>query len=393
MNKILISSVIGCIALAGCDGENPFDKSIAVADSGETELVDVNDPNTDPNNRFAYNPAAKLTMNSVTFDDNGTTGDNSDDTLIVNNLPFDGPDGQYNRVAGTTTTNANGIERGAFESLQTPTTGVVKHYAVFMRSDHVEATAAAGRDWGDFGYAGANINRDSFNIPGGVGEYEYTGIYSGVRTFDEGGGLEIVNGDVTLNLDVLDFDPDGNIQGAIVGAIDNRVRVGPTPTGGGALPDVSLVLVQFDNTTGVWEAGEVVTYDPNGDERDRGFHDGMIAGPNGEEMAGYLVMDGVADIQVVQYQVIEWTLGGQTGTVSALTNTDEATVATLVASGLTVGEAVQLLVNTGQTVPTLTADTTLVPAGATTVTSLQTQQVETDFNAQEVGVFIGDITP
>ena len=160
----LITAVAITAALAGCDGTNPFMLE-ATAPTGETEALDENDPNTSVDSKFAFDPAASLTMNSVVYDDNGTPNDPTDDDLIINNLPFDGPAGRYDAVAGTQTVSPTGLTTGIYESRQTATTGQIKHYAVFLQGDYTDATSAAGRDWGNFGNAGANINRSDFNLP------------------------------------------------------------------------------------------------------------------------------------------------------------------------------------------------------------------------------------
>jgi hypothetical protein len=67
--------------LAGCGG-NPFiDESV----------VEPGDPNISADNRFLWDPKNKLTMNNVEYD-------SENDQLIINNLPFDGPDGRYDNT-------------------------------------------------------------------------------------------------------------------------------------------------------------------------------------------------------------------------------------------------------------------------------------------------------
>ena len=156
------------------------------------------------------------------------------------------------------------ILAGAIMSRTTATTGLIKHYAVFLDSTFLEATAAAG-NWGSFGNAGANINRSSFTLPvTAETEYVYVGVYAGTRTFDRRSGVELVTGDVTLLLDTADFDPNGDFEGDIVGWVDNRVRVAPGLTGGGDLPRISLVEVSYDPINGVWDDGIARTFDNDG---------------------------------------------------------------------------------------------------------------------------------
>jgi hypothetical protein len=267
---------------------------------------------------------------------------------------------------------------------------------MFIRSDYLEASAAAGRDWGDFGYAGANINRDSFSLPAS-GEYVYRGIYGGSRTFDDRGGIELITGNVTLLLDIDDLDPSGGIQGAIIGSVTDRLRVAPSTRSGGALPDISLKLASFNTATGTWEAGVVETIGADTRVRDTGEHEGMIAGPNGEEMGGYLVMEGVADVQRTSYEVVRWTLSetvpilvGGIDTGLTTTNVTTGTISGL--EGISNAD-LQAIVDSGGVLPGLfEADRSRVPPGAViSDVDISIVDFRTDFNAREVGVFVTDV--
>jgi hypothetical protein len=379
-------ALVAALVLAGCGGPNPF----LVEDTDETpDNVDPTDPNVSVNNQFAFDRSRNLTLNSVEYDE-------AANQLVINNLPFDGPAGIYTQIAGTGASPISGITRGVYESQQTATTGLVQYYAMFVRSDYLDAAAAAGRDWGDFGYAGANINRESFRLPA-PDEYVYRGIYGGTRTFETRGGIELVTGNVTLLLDVKDLDPAGGIQGAIVGEVNNRLRISPSTRSGGRLPDISLRLVSFNTETGAWEDGEVTTQDPDGRVRDQGFHEGILAGPNGEELGGYLVMEGVADIQQTAYESIPWSLTTETPIIvdGIPTGLVEVVTTSGVATGLdnTSVEDLQRIVNNGGVIPSfLRAPEGEIPDGATrgrtTITELE---FRTDFDAREVGVFISDV--
>jgi hypothetical protein len=325
-------------------------------------------------------------MNSVVYDDNGTPNDPTDDDLIINNLPFDGPAGRYDAVAGTQTVSPTGLTTGIYESRQTATTGQIKHYAVFLQGDYTDATSAAGRDWGNFGNAGANINRSDFNLPSS-NEYVYVGVYAGTRTYAERSGLELITGDVRLLLDIDDFDvnfPGDGLQGDIIGSVTNRIRQPTGDTMVGDLPNITLFEVSFDTETGVWEDGRVETYNSKGDVRDQGLHEGLIAGPNGEEMGGYLVMEGVTDIQTVTYEIVEWeivTTDGnppRTGTVNGLQISDP--------------DFLQGLVNFGIDVGLLEVEDSDLPDGATRKgsTTTRTEPIAAEYNAREIGVFVAD---
>jgi len=390
--------------LAACDGTNPFMEEIEVtSDTGETELIDANDPNTDVSNMFAYDPAQSLTMNSVEFDDNDTV-DISDDTLIINNIPFDGPDGRYDYVE--TLTDGGQV----YESRQTLTTGQIKHYAVYIQSEYMEATSASGRDWIQYGNAGANINRDSFALPGTTGEYRYIGTYAATRTFSERGGIEIVSGQVELILDELDFDPLGELQGDITGFIYNRERAGGAGAANlGDLPTIVLAEVSFNTETGVFVDGSAGTYRDDGTQRSTGFFEGMLGGPEGQEIGGYNVITGVADIQEVRYEIVEYSITEVTPVIDPLTGlqlTDPTTGDPLVTETVTLGvasgeasidlEVAQALIDARRNVVEAYAGAgaTFIPAtlpddAVAIATTYGTFDIETTYDAREIGAFIG----
>lgn len=392
-----------CLALlAGCDSDNPFIEDEPEETDGIDDL-EVGDPNVSVSNRFAYDPAQRLTMNSVELDDGGTPLDPSDDQLIINNLPFDGPEGRYDRVE----TLANGAY--VHQSRQTPTTGTTLTFAVFLKSDYLEASSAASGQWVDFGYAGANINRESFNLPGGVGEYIYRGSYAATRTFSTRGGIEIISGDVELRLDVLDFDPGEELQGAIDGRISNREREGAAGALGlGELPNIILAVTSFNTETGVWEGGSASTFLDDNQVRSSGEHEGMIAGDNGEEMGGYSIITGTADVQEVQYQRVTYRQTTRTPVLDPFTGTqavDPVTgdpifneVVTInVASGLdgVELETLQNQINNRQNVQDY-FPATGVPTGPDIEilgNEILSFDISTEYDAREIGVFIGDQVP
>ncbi|MCH2075628.1 MAG: hypothetical protein MK180_01920 [Rhodobacteraceae bacterium] len=360
MAKQLLKCVtlIGATALAGCGG-SPF-----ILD--EVANLETQDPNTQ-NSRFLFDPGRKLTMNSVVYDEDT-------DELVINNLPFDGPDGRYDFVRGQ-----GGA--GVYQSRVTATTGQIQHYAVYMSTDNIEAAAAGGRDWSDFGFTGAHLERHAFALPGGIGEYVYVGNYAGIRTLEDQSGLQITTGNAQLLLDILDFDNNGEVEGAIVGTIGPRTRTDSDGSSLSTLPSISLATVSFDPATGIFLDGAATTAAPDGNVRDAGTYEGVIAGSEGEDIGVMLVMTGTAEVQEVTYQVIEWedTANGTSGSVFGLNGDNR--------------DAIQAIVDSGGTVGFLTADFSEVPAGATTTLSTETEILTSDFNAQEVGVVITSQAP
>ena len=365
--------------LAGCDGENPFMVEVTspsgeevTSPSGDTELIDANDPNTNINSQFAYDPSQNLTMNSVEYDA-------INDQLIINNLPFDGPDGVYDDIAGARTVNATGQVTDIFGNTEAVINGEMQYYAVYVQSDYLDATSAAGRNWSNFGFAGANLNRTEYSTPApSQSSYEYLGVYAATRTYDQRGGIELIRGDASLRLDVDDTDPLEGLQGTVIGAITNRTRDTIGDTMVGALPDISLISVEFNTGTGLWEDGVAETY-YDGNVRDSGTHTGLIGGPNAEELGGYVILEGVADIQTVTFEIVEYTnTDGSTGTATGQQFADF--------------DVVQAAVNAGTPVGILSVGSGDLPVGATIdSTTTDTFDVNTDFDAREIGVFVADL--
>lgn len=250
-----------------------------------------------------------------------------------------------------------------------------------MSTDNLEAAAAGGPDWLDFGFTGAHLDRQAFALPGGIGEYVYVGSYAGIRTINDQSGLQITTGNTQLLLDILDFDNNGEVEGAIVGTIGPRTRTDSDGSPLATLPAISLATVSFDPATGIFLNGEVTTADPQGNVRDTGSYEGVIAGTEGQDIGLMLVMTGAAEVQEVTYQVIDWedAGAGTSGSVAGLNGDNR--------------EAIQAIVSSGGTVGFLTADTSGIPPGATTMSSTQSEILTSDFNAQEVGVAITTQVP
>lgn len=376
----LIATVSATAMLLGCSAPQPFDWGATVDVTDDT--IDPTDPNTSVNSMFAYDREAGLTMNSVEYD-------REKNDLVINNLPFDGPAGRYDFMA-----RIGGVK--VFESRQTATTGQVKHYAVFVESEHIEAAAAAGANWIEYGYGGANINRDrSFSLPRS-GEYVYIGEYAAVRTFDDRGGLELVSGDVRIILDVNDFDPVDGIQGALTGTVYNRSISGVNGERPNRLSPLYLAVTSFSTEEGVFKDGSATTFLESGDADASGTFDGFLAGPSGTDIGGHVVITGSAYNELVTYDVVSYqvttvtpavVIGGVeivaeqsstvTGTISAL-DTDSRTQA-------------QNTVNNGGTVGHLSVNASELPEGAEIVeTNVRDVLFVSEQNAREIGVLVGE---
>lgn len=362
MNRFVSAlAVLSLLAACSGDGTNPFQ---------EPELEE-DDPSTNTS-KFLFDLQDKLTMNDVRYDA-------VNDELIINNLPFDGPEGRYLRDR-----TQSGV--GIYKSIQTPTTGQIQHFAVFIQNDDMQVAAAAGVDWIDYGYAGANVKRNTYRLPGGVGEYVYLGSYGGVRNRGDRSGTHIVTGDVRLLLDIFDFDEngdgegDGILEGAIAGTIRNRTRT-DAETGAvisRSLPTVSLTVVQYDPETLTFDDGIAVT---NGSD---GVWEGFIAGADGGSIGAYINLEGTAEFQTVSYEVIQWEdlASGTSGEVSGYGSDSGNDFDTIFD-----------LVDAGVNIPLLRADTSGIPSTATRTVTIEEILFESEGDARETGVLLTEQVP
>ena len=362
--------------LSACGGSNPFIDN----NTDETPAeVETDDPSTS-NSLFLFDQANGLTLNDVVFDPaNGGE-------LIINNLPFDGPTGRYTKLRDQG-------DAAVFRNVQTATTGVLDYYAVYVHRNDVQAFAAIGEDWADFGYGGANLKRTGFNLPQGVGEYIYTGKYAGLRKLQDSTAahrLEIVTGDAEILLDVLDFDPQGNILGAITGSVTDRKRTTIGNTALIDLPRLNLKLVSFDGPTATFKDGIAGTVGLNGSDRDTGTFQGFFGGADGSEIAASIMVEGISEEQRVSFEVIDWTI--TENVTSIVNNIPVVTAVTRTGSvrGLndTNREAVETSVQSGLAVGFLSAPTTDIPVGATTTITTETEIITGEGRAREIGVLV-----
>ncbi|WP_299045472.1 hypothetical protein [uncultured Tateyamaria sp.] len=285
---ILAFALLGGVAACG-DG-NPFTSD---SDDGFDEAVEGADPA--PSTQSAEEFDGLLSLNGVTYNDGGTPADPTDDTLFLNNVPFDSSDatgGAYTRTG----TLPNGFER--FESPVAAPPDSRQFFAVFRRTSVSQVTAVGSDEFIGPGFGGALAQRIG---PGAVpaerpAAYIFTGDYAGIReTSTDGGaeGLQLVTGDVVMSVDVLDFD----VSGAVDGTITNRQLFDQDGNSLGTLDDfVSLSTAEIDFTNATIEASNLsVQSTVTGDSAGSGDWSGVFAGPNGEEIAGIVVIDGTLD--------------------------------------------------------------------------------------------------
>jgi len=275
---------VAMLLLVACGGsENPF---FSVDRNDGEDDVDTSPPPTTSNEQLLFDAASNLTANSFVYDD-------VTDTIVINNLPFDNVDedgGEYAIRAGVTLPDGNVV----YESPSGP--GFFDYFAVLVDSPSglVLAGAVATGNFAGFGYGGAFARRTSSGLaPEQPASYVYTGDYAGIRITDEGGGnddVQLVSGDLSLEVDLQDLDAGGSATGFITG----RSVVDVDGNALGTLSSLILNVATVDDTNNDMSDGTATIFDSTGAEAQGGTWYGMFAGPAGEEVVGYVIVEGNA---------------------------------------------------------------------------------------------------
>ncbi|GGX50181.1 hypothetical protein GCM10007385_18210 [Tateyamaria omphalii] len=281
-----IVAVCTLTALVAACGNGPRSDE---PDSGGDPAPEDNTPDPNTGTRSVFfgdgTSSSNLTVNNVVFDP-------ASDTLVINNIPFDDPDNQYVRI---TTENFVGSGFDAYQSDPAPGTGEQQYFAIFRRSDtgNSQVTAATSAEFIGFGFGGAGAQRlgaDPTLPLNGI--LTYNGEYGAVRTVLNGVGngdrVEYVTGDAQLTADFGDFDE----VGAVEGRVTNRVLYDDTGAQIATLSDsISLANGEIDFDNGLILSTDAVLLDATGTIAGNGNWEGVFAGPNGEEIAGIVVLE------------------------------------------------------------------------------------------------------
>jgi len=271
-----------------------FALTLGVAACGNGNPFTTQEEGADPEsaNAFLTEEGSFLTLNNITYDP-------ATDTLTLNNIPFDDPTNTYDRITGITFVDGFGAPNGfgAYDSNPAAGTNEIQYFAIFRRSDSGNSQVAAAGTTGyvDFGYGGAGAQRlgGDPTLPSG-GIYSYNGEYGAVRTTQNTAGpggpptLEYVIGNANLRLDIDDFDD----TGAVGGTITNRVLYNTAGAQVGTVAGfISLRDTDIDFTNGTIVSQTATEFDGVGAQTNSGNWEGVFAGPNGEEIAGILVIE------------------------------------------------------------------------------------------------------
>jgi hypothetical protein len=322
------TAIFACVILAACDG-NPFVAQPEVV----PPVVVVPTPNasvstlsgtTEPSQTAGItrtevkDKGPEIDGSAPTVVGNGYAQDftynKADDTFIIDNLAFDG-DNIYTR---STTLPRLGVAR-VYENASTyvdPQTGAIEqlsYRALYGVSKTKQTSFAIVRtgSYRNFGFGGFKFARENGVVLPTQGQAKFDGRYQGMRDFDGSGGLQYTRGDMTVDIDFNDFNPNSGLAGGgVLGTVKNRkildldgnditasVLAGINAEKNASL--TALPILQFFVGSGNLDLnGELegqldsVFRDDNGDLQDleAGKYYAMISGPNADEMVGILVV-------------------------------------------------------------------------------------------------------
>ena len=269
-----LTAMTVAVCLAGCGDGNPF--------------TDDDESSDDPGAVFFDKDSERLVVNNIGYDP-------ATDQVIINNIPFDDPNNRYDRIPTEAFTN----NFDAYQSNPAPGSNEVQYFAVFRRTPSSQVAAAGTGRYIDFGYAGAGAQRlgSDPTLPTS-GIYSYNGEYAAVRTTLVTGSsntVEYVTGDVALSVDYDDFDG----IGAVGGTITNRALYDTTGAPLGPLAGfISLQDADIDFENHAIVEADATELDGTGAQVATGNWAGVFAGPNGQEIAGIVFVNGATTQEV-----------------------------------------------------------------------------------------------
>ncbi|KAA9009855.1 hypothetical protein [Histidinibacterium aquaticum] len=270
MSRFLIA-VSALAMLSACGDGQPFFDEQGVEETdgedGEADSPDTADEDTVDEDGGVENATGDLPPGTsepsgdrriVRYEPDGSLIDpvvynSEDDTIIVNNIPFDGAN-VYQRGDAVSTLGGYAVYDADVEVPDfltgepidqiTPYRALVgmSRNTVDRDGEEVPRTAfAIVRTGGyvEYGFGGFVYSREGgVTLPDDDGEEvfagqaRFTGDYAGMRVFSNRGGLEYTRGEMRLDLDFSDFDGVGAVKGSVTDrrAFDvdgNRLATGP----------------------------------------------------------------------------------------------------------------------------------------------------------------------
>lgn len=223
-------------------------------------------------------PGACNTTNHVcTGEVNVVLYNAANDTLSINNLPFD-LSGLYQRVSA--------LDRNGFRAYQNAS-GSKTYVALYSNSvtGNTHAGVVGTGDYLTYGYGGTVFGNSGNVVMPASGEAIYDGKYAAVRVYDTG-GYGFADGDVNMSVDFNDFDT----VGAVDTVVTNRHAYDSSGALLGNLPTLSGTTTQFNgNLIKSTTVKEILAGGATGSS---GTLTGIFGGPNGNEVAGVIVLTG-----------------------------------------------------------------------------------------------------
>jgi len=276
MKTNLLLATGAVLTLAACSGNSTPGCTYTplLGNVGDCDGNSVKDDGTTAGTDNGTGPTAKLL--SGEYSASRIEYDASKDQLIVESLPFDDDvfEGRYNRVKAFDVPGYN-----AYRS----TTGFDNYIAYYGNSSTGNmSTAIVGQDgYADHGHAGAGYARSTgVALPSSAQRAFYTGKYVGLRTTDDNNPfLDIIEGDAAMEADFSD--------GKVRGFIRNRV-LKQSQSALSAGSNMALTEIAIDRDEAKFKGGSVGgTVDGAAVD---GNWEGLFGGPNGEEIAGVVVI-------------------------------------------------------------------------------------------------------
>ncbi|EPX79997.1 hypothetical protein [Litoreibacter arenae] len=299
-----ILSITALVACGG-SGSNPVT-------GGDSDDGAIDNPGSDPNVNlenaaFLFDTDKNLIANSFVFNPGATPGTG---TISINNLPFDGVSsqgGEYTPRPGVVLPNGTLYENNP---QRRPDGSLIEdqYFAVVLTSPNNTGTlvgTVATNTYVDANrsFGGAYASRTDRGLPGTrPASYVYEGSYNGLRIVRQvalpgqptnfaNNTVQATTGDAEILLDMQDFD----LTGAIRGDIINRQLFDLNGNPLGALSPVQLIVTDLDPDTLKTTEGQAIVQNRNTTTSQSGEWTGLMAGPNGEEVAGFLLLEGLLD--------------------------------------------------------------------------------------------------
>lgn len=332
MGLLLCTVLIGCGSGDAPFGDGPIDQSGDGTIDSDRELPPGTAAPKPNDSIFRSEPEGSDTSGGDSGDGfaTGVRYDSQSDTFFVDNLAFDGGDDTpYNRGSLVSSLGSNS-QYAVYEAVdQYPDAfseqpiNQFTHRAVYGVSNSGETEFAIIRTGAyiGYGFGGFVYERNgSVELPTS-GQALYTGQGSGLRDFQDGGGLEYITADVQVAIDFDDFngDPNGTDPGAVrgvvfnqrifdiagnditQGVVDNINEVNSAGLSG--MPRATFVIGPGAIDTNGEMTGDVISSfsDLEGNSVDyanEGKYYGILSGENADELVGVVVIESRAESDV-----------------------------------------------------------------------------------------------